>query len=162
VRALAALPAVTLAALSCYFLYTGADAVVAKAAYVLQNFPGYTAKCQALIAHVPPSERDDVLGYRVEPKWYVASGIVPARRIFFMQEILGQVDPALMDEVAAMFRDDPPTWLALTRTREDNTYPIDSRVLAVIETRYELVAQSDWNDLLRLQLPTAAGAPAQP
>ena len=76
--------------------------------------------------------------------------MVPARRIFFMQEILGQANPAIMDEVVEMMRTDPPKWLVMFYNRPFSP-PYDARVVEIVETRYEQVATNDYNQLLRLK-----------
>ena len=140
-----------LALAACYTLYVNGEAQMRRANDLLARYPAYDAQCVALAEHIPPQERGDVLGYRVEPKWYVASGITPARRLFFMQEILAMVDPALIDELVDMFENDPPRWLPMAVNRN---YPphlvIHPRVQELIDRRYESVAINDYNELFRL------------
>lgn len=144
-----ALGALTLTA--CYVLYTNGEFQMRRADGLLARYPDYDAQCEALAAYIPPEERDDVLGYRVEPKWYVATGISPARRIFFMQEILALADPTIMDEVITMLETDSPRWLPMAI---DRNYPphlmIHPQVQAIIDERYERVAANDYNELFRL------------
>ncbi len=140
--------AVLATGVACMLAFSGYKEISA-ARQLLANYPHYAEDCLELAANIPPEERGDVLGYRVEPKWYVASGIVPGRRIFFLQEILAQVDPALMEEILAMFAENPPRWLAIPRNL-DITPPIDARVKALIDARYERVARNQYNALFRL------------
>lgn len=140
-----------LALAACHSLYVYGDAQASKARKVLRQYPAYTEECQALAAHIPLEERGDVLGYRIEPKWYVASGITPARRVFFMQEHLAQVNPALMDEIVAMFEQNPPRWLVLAANRSSFTLPVDSRVQALIDRKYEREEGNQRNELWRLR-----------
>ncbi len=137
-------------AAACAALLWGGAAQIGSARALLAEYPRYTEECRELAAHIPFAERGDALGYRVEPKWYVASGITPARRIFFMQEILAQVDPALMRELLAMFEQHPPRWLALP-INKDMTTPIDPRVMALIDAKYEKIAENDYNEIRRLK-----------
>ncbi len=141
------------AALCAYALSIGlpAQKSAARAAEEAEwTSEGFEEQSLELLSHVPVDERDDILGYRVEHKWYVVTDVVPARRIFFMQEILGQANPAIMDEVVEMMRTDPPKWLVMFYNRAFSP-PYDARVVEIIEARYEQVATNDYNQLLRLK-----------
>lgn len=141
------------AALCAYALSIGlpAQKSAARAAEEAEwTSEGFEEQSLELLSHVPVDERDDILGYRVEHKWYVVTDVVPARRIFFMQEILGQANPAIMDEVVEMMRTDPPKWLVMFYNRPFSP-PYDARVVEIIEARYEQVATNDYNQLLRLK-----------
>lgn len=105
---------------------------------------------QALLAHVPHQERDELLGYRTEPKWFVAAEAMPYMRYYFLQEILGQADPAVMDEIAEIFHTDPPKWLVIYYNRPFSP-PYDARVQAVMNERYEFVDAKGQYQLLRLK-----------
>lgn len=138
------------AVLACFALVYFGPRRVADARALLAQYPGYDAQCQELVAVIPENERNDVLGYRVEPKWYTASGIVPARRLFFLQEVLAQVEPALMEELLQMFASNPPRWLA-TYLHAPSLPPPDPRMEQVLAERYEVIAQNDYNRLWRLK-----------
>jgi len=145
----ALLGALTLAA--CFTLYVHGELQMSRTNDLLARYPEYTAQCEAMAERIPPQERDDVLGYRVEPKWYVASGITPARRLFFMQEILASVDPALTAELVGMFETDPPKWLAMAAYRGYGPpWEIHPPVLELMEEKYESVMINDYNELFRL------------
>ena len=105
---------------------------------------------QALYAMVPEEDRDSFLAYRVEPKWYVGAKALPCMRFYFLQEILGQADPAVMDEIAEIFETDPPKWLVIFYKREFGP-PYDKRVAEIFETRYEFVDAREEYQLLKLK-----------
>lgn len=109
---------------------------------------------QALMAQVPESERDRFMAYRVEPKWYVAAEALPCMRFYFLQEILAQADPAVMDEIVATFEADPPLWLVIYYNRPFEP-PYDARVAAIMQERYAFVDAAGQYQLLRLK---ASGA----
>lgn len=105
---------------------------------------------QALYAMVPEEDRDSFLAYRVEPKWYVGAKALPCMRFYFLQEILAQADPAVMDEIVQAFETDPPKWLVIFYNRAFGP-PYDERVAEIFETCYEFVAAQDEYQLLRLK-----------
>ena len=105
---------------------------------------------KALYALVPEEERDSFMAYRVEPKWYVYARALPCMRFYFLQEILADADPAVMDEIVAGFESDPPKWLVLYYNRAFGP-PYDERVAAIFDTRYAFVAARGEYQLLRLK-----------
>ena len=98
----------------------------------------FTQQAQELYALVPEEETDSFMGYRVEPKWYVAADALPCMRFYFLQEILADADPAVMDEIVDTFHTDPPKWLVIYYNREFGP-PYDARVAEIFETQYEFV-----------------------
>lgn len=117
-----------------------------------EGWDAFAANAQALMAKVPEQERDRFMAYRVEPKWYVAAEALPCMRFYFLQEILGQVNPAVMDEIAKTFESDPPLWLVIYYNRAYDP-PYDPRVEAIFETRYAFVDAAGDYQLLRLIEP---------
>ena len=112
-----------------------------------------------LFALVPEEERDQFLAYRVEPKWYVYADALPSMRFYFLQEILADADPAVMDEIVAGFESDPPRWLVLYYNRPFSP-PYDARVAAIFESEYEFVEAKGQYQLLRLKEENVAGSEA--
>jgi len=110
----------------------------------------YTQQAQELYALVPPQERDLFMAYRVEPKWYVAAEALPCMRFYFLQEILADADPAVMDEIVAEFETEPPKWLVIYYNREFGP-PYDERVDIIFKTRYEFVDARGQYQLLKLK-----------
>jgi len=110
----------------------------------------YVMDAQALYAQVPEEDRDRFMAYRVEPKWYVASGALPCMRFYFLQEVLAEADPAVMDEIVMEFLDDPPLWVVIYYNREFGP-PYDARVQEIFDTRYEFVDAKGQYQLLRLR-----------
>ena len=92
----------------------------------------FTADAQTLMAQVPQDERDRFMAYRVEPRWYVAAEALPCMRFYFLQEVLAQADPAVMDEIVQTFETDPPRWLVIYYNRAFNP-PYDARVAAILK-----------------------------
>lgn len=109
-----------------------------------------TPNAVALYAQVPPEDRDRFMAYRVEPKWYVATKALPCMRFYFLQEILAEADPAVMDEIVATLESDPPLWVVIFYQREFGP-PYDPRVQAIFDTRYEFVDAKGQYQLLRLK-----------
>lgn len=149
-RQAGALAAATLCAYSLSVARPALREADAAARETLWANQGFAQQSVELVSHVPEDERDDILGYRVEHMWYVVTDVVPARRIFFMQEVLGQANPAIMDEVVDMMRNDPPKWIVQFYGRAFSP-PYDARVQEIFDTRYEVVATNDFNQLLRLK-----------
>ena len=110
----------------------------------------FTANAQTLMAQVPEDERGRFMAYRVEPRWYVAAEALPCMRFYFLQEVLAQADPAVMDEIVETFETDPPKWLVIYYNRAFNP-PYDARVAAIFETDYEFVDAAGQYQLLRLK-----------
>ncbi|MBR5560841.1 MAG: hypothetical protein IKU73_05440 [Clostridia bacterium] len=104
----------------------------------------------ALYDQVPEDDRDRFLAYRVEPKWYVATGALPCMRFYFLQEILADADPAVMDEIVHNFETEPPLWVVLFYNRPFSP-PYDARVQEILDTRYEFVDARGQYQLLRLK-----------
>ena len=102
----------------------------------------------ALYDQVPEEDRDRFLAYRVEPKWYVATEALPCMRFYFLQEILADADPAVMDEIVANFENNPPLWVVLFYNRPFSP-PYDARVQEILDTRYEFVDARGQYQLLR-------------
>ena len=110
----------------------------------------FTEDAQTLMSQVPKDERDHFMAYRVEPKWYVAAKALPCMRFYFLQEILAQADPAVMDEIVDTFETDPPHWLVIYHNREFLP-PYDARVAEIFQTKYEFVDAAGQYQLLRLK-----------
>jgi len=104
---------------------------------------------QELLSHVPPEERHELLAYRTEPKWYVAAEAMPYLRFYFLQEILAQADPLVMDEIVSSLESAPPKWLVIFYNREFGP-PYDKRVADIFASRYEFVDARGQYQLLRL------------
>ena len=104
----------------------------------------------ALYEQVPEQDREHFLAYRVEPKWYVAVQALPCMRFYFLQEILADADPAVMDEIVEEFNTDPPRWVVLFYNRPFSP-PYDARVQEIFDTRYEFVDARGEYQLLRLK-----------
>lgn len=113
-----------------------------------EDYETFSADAQALYALVPQEDRDSFMAYRVEPRWYVATGALPCMRFYFLQEILAQADPAVMDEIVSTFQTDPPRWLVIYYNRDFGP-PYDPRVAEIFKTDYAFVAASGTYQLLR-------------
>ena len=98
----------------------------------------FMQQAQELYELVPEEDRDSFMAYRVEPKWYVGAKALPCMRFYFLQEILADADPAVMDEIVETFNTDPPRWLVIYYNREFGP-PYDARVQEIFDTRYEFV-----------------------
>lgn len=115
-----------------------------------EGLPEFTENAQHLMEQVPQEERGSFMAYRVEPKWYVAAEALPSMRFYFLQEILAQVDPAVMDEIVQTFETNPPSYLVIFYNRPFEP-PYDPRVQEIFETRYEFVDAAGQYQLLRLK-----------
>lgn len=115
-----------------------------------EGWETFTQQAQELYALVPEQERDSFMGYRVEPKWYVAAEALPCMRFYFLQEVLADADPAVMDEIVAEFESDPPKWLVIYYNREFGP-PYDARVAEIFETQYAFVDSRGTYQLKRLK-----------
>ena len=115
-----------------------------------QGLDQFTQDAQTLMAEVPREEREHFMAYRVEPKWYVAAKALPCMRFYFLQEILAQADPAVMEEIVAAFESAPPHWLVIYYNRAFEP-PYDARVAEIFETKYEFVDAAGQYQLLRLK-----------
>ncbi len=115
-----------------------------------QGLDQFTQDAQTLMAEVPQEEREHFMAYRVEPKWYVAAKALPCMRFYFLQEILAQADPAVMEEIVAAFESAPPHWLVIYYNRAFEP-PYDARVAEIFETKYEFVDAAGQYQLLRLK-----------
>jgi len=109
-----------------------------------------TPDAVALYEQVPEGDRDRFLAYRVEPKWYVATKALPCMRFYFLQEILANADPAVMDEIVSCFETEPPLWVVLFYNRPFSP-PYDERVQEIFDTRYEFVDARGEYQLLKLK-----------
>ena len=103
-----------------------------------------------LLAYVPKEEHLEILGYRTEPKWYVAAKAMPYLKYYFLQEILGQADPIVMDEIVEALNNDPPKWLVIFYNRPFGP-PYDERVQAIFASQYEFVDARGEYQLLKLK-----------
>jgi hypothetical protein len=110
----------------------------------------FQQNAKELYALVPEEDHDRFMAYRVEPKWYVYTKALPCMRFYFLQEILADADPAVMDEIVAEFESDPPKWLVIYYNREFGP-PYDTRVAAIFESAYEFVDARGQYQLLRLK-----------
>lgn len=116
----------------------------------LTGSEAFAQDARALYAQVPEDEQDRFMAYRVEPKWYVCTGALPCMRFYFLQEVLAQADPAVMDEIVATFEGDPPRWLVIYYNREFGP-PYDARVAEIFARDYEFVDARGQYQLLRLR-----------
>lgn len=141
--------AAALMAAVCMVFFTGyglrenAERMQQRAQYV-----DLEKQTQELLAHVPQEERNELLPYRTEPKWYVAAKAMPYLRFYFLQEILAQADPAVMDEIVMTLESDPPKWLVIFYNREFGP-PYDERVAEIFASRYAFVDARGQYQLLR-------------
>lgn len=115
-----------------------------------EGWETFSQQAQELYGLVPEQERDSFMGYRVEPKWYVAAEALPCMRFYFLQEVLADADPAVMDEIVAEFESDPPRWLVIYYNREFGP-PYDARVAEIFETQYEFVDSRGTYQLKKLK-----------
>lgn len=115
-----------------------------------EDYLAYAADAQALYTQVPEQDRDSFMAYRVEPRWYVAAEALPCMRFYFLQEILAQADPAVMDEIVETFTTQPPRWLVLYYNRAFSP-PYDERVAEIFARDYEFVDAQGEYQLLRLK-----------
>ena len=104
----------------------------------------------ALYEQVPREDRGSFMAYRVEPKWYVATQALPSMRFYFLQEILADADPAVMDEIVDTFHTNAPRWVVLFYNRPFSP-PYDARVQEIFDTRYEFVDAKGEYQLLKLR-----------
>ncbi|MDO5376938.1 MAG: hypothetical protein Q4G52_01265 [Clostridia bacterium] len=130
--------------------YAGGAQVIAHRNDGYGDYETFSADAQALYALVPEEDRDRFMAYRVEPRWYVATGALPCMRFYFLQEILAQADPAVMDEIVETFETEPPRWLVIYYNREFSP-PYDPRVAEIFEADYEFVAARGTYQLKRLR-----------
>ena len=140
------------AALAVCLIWLGAKGAETNA-WRLSEYEGldqFTQEAQELYALVPESERGSFMAYRVEPKWYVAARALPCMRFYFLQEVLADADPAVMDEIVSEFETDPPKWLVIYYNREFGP-PYDERVAEIFETRYEFVDSRGTYQLRKLK-----------
>ena len=137
---------------ACCALWLGVNGYTANQTRLSENadWPQFTADAQALMNQVPEDERDHFMAYRVEPRWYVAAEALPCMRFYFLQEILAQANPAVMDEIVETFESDPPHWLVIYYNREFAP-PYDARVAEIFKTKYEFVDAAGQYQLLRLK-----------
>ena len=124
------------AAVSVLALAVSGAAINARREADCAGMQTFARDAQALYALVPQEDRDRFMAYRVEPKWYVATQALPCMRFYFLQEILADADPAVMDEIVAELENDPPKWLVIYYNREFSP-PYDARVAEIFDTRYE-------------------------
>lgn len=110
----------------------------------------FTREQQELYALVPVEDRDQFMAYRVEPRWYAVTGALPCMRFYFLQEVLAQADPAVMDEIVETFNTDPPEWLVIYYNREFGP-PYDERVAEIFETKYAFIDSRGTYQLRRLK-----------
>lgn len=113
-----------------------------------EGLDAFIINAQELYAQVPEEERDQFMAYRVEPRWYVAAEALPCMRYFFLQEILAQADPEVMDEIVAEFETEPPKWLVIYYNREFYP-PYDERVADIFASRYEFIDARGQYQLLK-------------
>lgn len=130
--------------------YAGGAQVIAHRNDGYEDYETFAADAQALYELVPQEDRGCFMAYRVEPRWYVATGALPCMRFYFLQEILAQADPAVMDEIVETFENEPPRWLVIYYNREFSP-PYDPRVAEIFETDYEFVAARGTYQLKRLR-----------
>ena len=114
------------------------------------DLPQFTEDANSLYSLVPEEDRSRFMAYRVEPRWYVVTKALPCMRFYFLQEILADADPAVMDEIVETLQTDPPLWLVIFHDRPFSP-PYDSRVQKIFEERYAFVAAAGDYQLLKLQ-----------
>ena len=148
-RAARAIPAACAALCCAVLVLLGAKTNASRASWH-EGYLTYAADAQALYAQVPEEDRDRFMAYRVEPRWYAATGALPCMRFYFLQEILAQADPAVMDEIVETFETAPPRWLVIYYNRAFSP-PYDARVAEIFARDYEFVSAQGEYQLLRLK-----------
>ena len=118
--------------------------------YEIEIQGSFEQDARDLYALVPEEDHDSFMAYRVEPKWYVYTKALPSMRFYFLQEILADADPAVMDEIVTEFETNPPKWLVLYYNRPFSP-PYDERVAAIFENDYAFVDAKGQYQLLRLK-----------
>ena len=116
-----------------------------------KTLPTFFENAKSLVSEIPESERSSIYPYRVEPKWDVAAGVLPCFRYYFLQEVLADANPTIMDEIVAFFESSPPSWVVIYTSDRSFSPPYDPRVAAIFETKYEEVKTAGDYRLLNLR-----------
>lgn len=110
----------------------------------------FFADARHLSAQIPAQELNRVYPYRVEPKWYVAAHLLPCNRYFFLQEVLADANPAVMNEIVDSFHTNPPVWLIIYTKDRAFSPPYDSRIQEIIDSLYKEVDSAGSYRLMHL------------
>ncbi len=87
----------------------GADSFMAKWPAEVQH---YNTVARQMAGLIPENERDSVLAYNVDAQFYLAAELAPCQKYFIHQDWQAAADPAMQAEIARLFREDPPKWVA--------------------------------------------------
>jgi len=110
----------------------------------------YVEDAQRLTAHIPLNELNSVYPYRVEPKWYVVADILPSYKYYFLQEILADSNPEIMDEIVEYFNKTPPKWVVIYNENRTFSPPYDIRIQEIFHRLYTTVDTAGDYQLLHL------------
>jgi len=87
---------------------------------------------------IPENERDSVIAFNVEPKYYLYMDIIPCHRYFMSQEWWASFDEVVNEEFMTFLKNDKPLWI-VTNKREDN-----SELMDIIENNYTKKSESEY------------------
>lgn len=106
------------------------DSFMAKYPAEVQD---YNMAARAAVSVIPKQERDSVLGFNVDAQWYLATDIKPCQSYFIHQDWQSAADQTMQQQIAQMFRDAPPKWVAASS-------PENPEVKAMLEQDYTAVS----------------------
>ena len=114
-----------------------------------QSLPEFTQDALSLYHQVPEEEQNRFMAYRVEPKWYVVTKSLPCIRFYFLQEMLAEVNPSIMDEIVDDFNNNPPLWIVIYNKDRVFSPPYDQRMQYIFEHDYEYVDSAGGYQLMK-------------
>ena len=104
----------------------GADSFMAKYPAEVQH---YNTVARQMAQLIPENERDSVLAYNVDAQFYLAAELAPCQKYFIHQDWQAAADPAMQAEIARLFREAPPKWVAAGGVE-------NAAVAALLEEKY--------------------------
>lgn len=106
------------------------DSFMAKYPYEVLDY-NHAARSAASV--IPEQERDSVLGFNVDAQWYLATDLKPCQKYFIHQDWQSAADGAMEQQIAQMFREEPPKWVAAAS-------PLNPQVKQMLEQDYTAVS----------------------
>ena len=110
----------------------------------------YIEDAKKLTSQIPKEDQSSVYPYRVEPKWYVVADILPSYKYYFLQEILAESNPKIMDEIVDYFNKTPPKWVVIFNNNREFSPPYDTRIQEIFNKLYTTVDSAGDYQLLHL------------
>ncbi|QIK63024.1 hypothetical protein G7068_07305 [Leucobacter viscericola] len=111
-----------------------------------KNEASYAAAAERILEWIPESDRSQVYGWNLEPKFFLITDTLPIQRFYFLQDKWSEIDPKIKQEVLNFVSDEKPRWVIRPKTQEPIT-----EMQKLLDSNYDLVHENSYFYLYELK-----------